>query len=300
MLLPSLLYPSSIWSQAVAQILQDVGASQLHWIWEPRIHVLWWRTFRWKMKSWQVKWMSPGPHNLPHCKMPAAVYLCWLSLLVLSSHFVVQIDLCRLTFQWTSIVLFNGNLLFRGSKEISYKEYGDITLGFFNEIIWSIISARKMGSSITHEAVLKDRLLSIPSKHLWALWKVMNWTASLCLKSVIHSSCKRRYCPTQLLLSGQMIVTFPLCSGTLVELSRAQMSVLRSCSTVLPFCSNLLPARNTSCKYHTPKALMCDCHSSLSSFLLGSERSVTWEWSHTQLSWLWLSMSSLPGTGGIL
>lgn len=66
-------------------------------------------------------------------------------------------------------------LLFRISKEMSYKEYGNITLEFFNEIILSIIWAKKMGSSIIYEAILKNRLLSIPSKHLWApLWKLMN------------------------------------------------------------------------------------------------------------------------------
>lgn len=121
----------------------------------------------------EVPWFTQSAS--PHCKMSAAVRLCWLSLLVLSSHFLVQIDLWRLTFQWTSIVLFNKKLLFRASKEISYKEYGYIILGFFNEIIWSIIWARKMGSSIIYEAVFKNRLLSIPSKHLWTpLWKLMN------------------------------------------------------------------------------------------------------------------------------
>lgn len=94
-----------IWSQAVAQVLQDLGTWQIHWSWEPRIYVPWWRTFRWQMKGWQVKWRSPDSHNLPQCKMLAAVSL---SLLVLNSCFTVQIDLCRLTFQWTYIVSFKG------------------------------------------------------------------------------------------------------------------------------------------------------------------------------------------------
>lgn len=48
-------------------------------------------------------------------------------------------------------------LLFRASKEISYKEYDNATLDFFNEIMWSIIWARKMGSLIICEAVRKKQ-----------------------------------------------------------------------------------------------------------------------------------------------
>lgn len=202
MLLPFLLYPSYIWPQAVAQVPQDVGAWQLHWSWEPRIYVPWWRTFRWKMKVWQVKWRSPDSHSLPHYKMSAAVCLCWLSLLVLSSHSIVQIDLCRLTFQWTSIVLFNEKSCYlEHRKKFLTKNMVILFWWFLMRSFEALFEQGKWALQSYMKLYLKTGYCPFhlnASEHLFESW----WAVSLCLKSVIHSSCKRRYCPTQLLLSG--------------------------------------------------------------------------------------------------
>lgn len=52
----------------------------------------------------------PNSYNMPYCKMSAVFFQYWLSLLVLYSHFIMQIELGRLTFQWTCVVLFNGKV----------------------------------------------------------------------------------------------------------------------------------------------------------------------------------------------
>lgn len=93
----------------------------VHWSWGPAafgppcICVCWHRVIWWEMEGWRVKCRSLDSHHPPSCEMSAAFYQYWLSLLVQYPHFIMQIKLGRLTFQWAYIV-FNGKVAVQSIK----------------------------------------------------------------------------------------------------------------------------------------------------------------------------------------